>query len=244
MSLPVLLFLTALAARGLTALLFGEPAYPDSYYYANVARELAAGQGFQIDYIWNFVEVGGRLPERGVLPIPSNAHWMPLAALVQVPFIWLFGPTAMASALPFWLVSAAVAPLTYFVGRDAGCPRWQAGCAGLLIAMPGAIAPYLGQPDNFAVFMFLGTLALWLCARGLRGDRRSYALGGIVVGLAFLARTDGLLLGGPYALAFGRDLLRSPRMSRIGWWPAFASMAGFLIMAIPWLMRQMDVFGS
>ena len=32
------------------------------------------------------------------LPIPSNAHWMPLAALVQVPFIWLLGPTALAAA--------------------------------------------------------------------------------------------------------------------------------------------------
>ena len=45
---------------------------------------------------------------------------MPLAALVQVPFIWLLGPTALASGLPFWLVRRAVAPVTWWIARDAG----------------------------------------------------------------------------------------------------------------------------
>ncbi len=244
MAIPALLFGVAIVARLLVAMLFPDPAYPDAFYYVNVARELAAGHGFQVDYIWNFVEVGGRLPAEGVLPIPSNAHWMPLAALVQVPFIWLLGPTTVASALPFWLAAAAVAPLTYVIGRDAGLPRWQAASAGLLVAMPGALAPYLGQPDNFALFMLLGASSLWLCARGLRGDRRAFAVGGLVVGLAFLSRNDGVLLGIPFALAFAADLLRPPRASRIGWWPALACAAGFLLVAAPWLARQLEVFGS
>jgi 4-amino-4-deoxy-L-arabinose transferase-like glycosyltransferase len=244
MAIPLLLFVVALVARMLTASLFLEPAYPDAYYYVNVARELASGGGFQVDYIWNLVEVGGALPDTGILPIPSNAHWMPLAALVQVPFIWILGATTVAAGLPFWLAAAAVAPVTYFIGRDAGMPSWQAGAAGVLMALPAAVSPYLGQPDNFALFMLLGALALWLCARGLRGDRRSFALGGVVVGLAFLSRNDGVLLGQPFALAFLYDLLRRPRGSRIGWWPAIICAAGFAIVAAPWLLRQMDVFGA
>lgn len=244
MAMPILLFAIALAVRAAVAALFMEPAYPDAYYYSNVARELASGGGFQVDYIWNFVEVGGRLPTEGVLPIPSNAHWMPLAAIVQVPFIWLLGPTALAGALPFWLVAAAVAPLTWFIGRDAGMPAWQAAAAGVLVALPAAVSPYLGQPDNFALFMFLGALALWLCARGLKGHRVSFAIGGVVVGLAFLSRNDGVLLGIPFALAVSYDLLRAPRASRIGWWPAILCAAGFLLVVAPWLVRQLDVFGS
>jgi 4-amino-4-deoxy-L-arabinose transferase-like glycosyltransferase len=244
MAVPILLFLIALVARVVTWALYPEPAYPDAYYYANLARELASGGGFQIEYIWNFVEVGGSLPEEGILPIPSNAHWMPLAALVQVPFIWLLGPTALASSLPFILAAAAVAPLTWFIGRDAGLPRWQAAAAGLLAAFPGGIAAYLGQPDNFAIFMLLGALALWLCARGVRGDRRAYVLGGVVVGLAFLARTDGVLLALPFALAFVHDQLREPRGSRNGWWAAIACALACLIVVAPWLLHQLDVFGS
>ena len=244
MAIPILLFVVALIARMLTAALFVEPAYPDAYYYANVARELAAGGGFSVDYIWNFVEVGGTLPAEGVLPIPSNAHWMPLAALIQVPFIWLLGPTNLAAGLPFWLAAAAVAPLTWFIARDASMPPWQSAAAGLLVIVPAGVSPFLGQPDNFAIFMLLGALALWLCARGLRGHRRSFAAGGVVVGLAFLSRNDGVLLGLPFALAVVHDLLRRPRLSRIGWWPAVLCATGFLIVSLPWLWRQLDVFGS
>jgi 4-amino-4-deoxy-L-arabinose transferase-like glycosyltransferase len=244
MVIPVALFLLALGARALGAALFLDPAYPDSFYYVAVARELAAGHGFQVPYIWAFVDVGGTLPGAGILPIPSNAHWMPLAALVQVPFIWALGATPLAAALPFWIASAATAPLTWLIARDAGLERWQAVAAGIMVAMPALVSPFLAQPDNFGLFMLLGTLALWLCARGLRGDRRAFALGGVVVGLAFLSRNDGVLLGVPFALAFLVDLLRRPRASRISWSAALLCAGGFLLVATPWVLRQLEVFGS
>lgn len=244
MGIPIALFLVALGARVLTGTLFPDPAYPDSFYYVNVAHQLAAGHGFQVDFIWNFVETGGSLPATGILPIPSNAHWMPLASLVQVPFIWILGATPLASALPFWIASAAVAPVTWWIGLDARLQRWQAAAAGLMVAVPALVDPFLAQPDNFGLYMLLGTLALWACARGLRGDRRAFAVGGVLVGLAFLSRNDGLLLGVPFALAFIADLVRRPRASRIGWTAALLCAAGFLIVAAPWLLRQLSVFGS
>ncbi|MEA2622358.1 MAG: 4-amino-4-deoxy-L-arabinose transferase [Chloroflexota bacterium] len=253
MAVPLLLFLFALSARVATAIVFPDPAYPDSFYYVNLAHQLAAGHGLNVDFIWNFVEVGGRLPDAAgaTLPIPSNAHWMPLAALVQVPFIWLLGPTTVASGLPFWLASAAAAPLTWWIAIDAGRPRWQALGAALLVAVPGAVVPFLAQPDNFGLFMPLGALSLWACARGLRGHRRSFALGGVCVGLATLARSDGLLFGVPLALAFLYDLV-ARRRSRatddgrplIGWGPALACAAAFAIVVAPWYLRQLVVFGS
>ena len=244
MAIPILLFVIALAVRVVVAAFFVEPAYPDALYYANLGRELATGGGFSVDYIWNFVEVGGTLPAEGELPIPSNAHWMPLAAVIQLPSIWLLGPTATASALPFWLLAAATSPLTWFIGRDAGISAAGSASAALLVALPAAVSPFLGQPDNFAPYMFLGALALWLCGRGLRGYRWSFAAGGVVVGLAFLSRNDGVLLGVPFALAFLYDLLRTPRLSRIGWGSALACAGLALLTVAPWLLRQLMVFGS
>lgn len=244
MAIPILLFVIALVVRVAVAAFFVEPAYPDALYYANLGRELAAGGGFSVDYIWNFVEVGGTLPAAGELPIPSNAHWMPLAAVIQLPTIWLLGPTAAASALPFWLLAAATSPLTWFIGRDAGISAAGSAAAALLVAVPAAVSPFLGQPDNFAPYMFLGALALWLCGRGLRGHRGSFAAGGLVVGLAFLSRNDGVLLGVPFALAFLYDLVRRPRLSRIGWGPALACAGLALLVVGPWLLRQLSVFGS
>jgi hypothetical protein len=246
MAIPLLLFLVALCVRAVTSSVFGDPAYPDSFYYVNLAHQLASGHGFSVDFIWNFVEVGGRLPDAAaaILPIPSNAHWMPLAALIQVPFIWVLGPTVLASALPFWLCAAAVAPVTWLIAKDAGLTRGQAIAGGLLVAIPGGVTPFLSQPDNFALFMLLGAISLWACARGLRGDRRAFVLGGVAVGLATMSRNDGVLLGVPFALAVLMDLLRRPRASRIGWIAAIACAGGFLLVVSPWFLRQLAVFGS
>ena len=84
------------------------------------AERSHAGQGFTSTSIWIFPEVGGAIPADPTLPIPSNAHWMPLASLVQVPFLAVLGPTAWASALPFALIGALAAPLTWAMARDAG----------------------------------------------------------------------------------------------------------------------------
>src|SRR5262249_26608192 len=175
-----------------------------------------------------FVEVGGRLPDAAAatLPIPSNAHWMPLAAIVQVPFIWLLGATPLASALPFWLAAAATAPVTWWICLDAGRPRWQAFAAALLVAVPGAVTPYLAQADNFSLFLLLGALSLWACARGLRGDRRAFAVGGLLVGLATLSRNDGILLAIPFAIAFALERWRAWRRGG-GTVPATAAAIGW-----------------
>ncbi len=246
--IPGALFLVALAVRIVTGLGYPDPAYPDSLYYANVARELAARQLFQVDYIWSFVEVGGRIPADPVLPIPSNAHWMPLAAVIQVPFIWLFGTDPLVQGVPFWLISALAAPLTYAIGLDAGLKRGQAVAAGILVAIPGLLSQFMSQTDNFALFMPLGALALWACGRGFRGDTRAFVLGGAVVGLATLSRNDGVLLGVPFALGFLVQRFRLRRLSngspRIGWAAALACAGAFLAVAGPWYLRQLAVFGS
>jgi len=243
------LFVAGLAARVATALPFPQPGYPDADYYMAVARQLASGHGFTIPYIWSFVDVGGRLPAAGMLPIPSDAHWMPLAAIVQVPFIWLLGPTWLASSLPFWLLGALAVPITYLLGIDAGLDRRVSLAAAVLMIVPGAAAPYLSQPDNFSLYMVLAVLALWLCVRGSAGDRRAFALGGVVVGLAMLARTDGVLLGVPFAVAFGREQWVRWRSSErgsahIGSGSAIACFALFLLVMAPWWSRDLSLFGS
>jgi hypothetical protein len=115
-----------------------------------------------------------------------------------------------------------------------------------MVAVPGGLTPFLSQPDNFGLFMTLGALALWLCARGARGDRRAFVLGGLVVGLATLARSDGILLGLPFAILGIRELVRRVRGAEAKLNPAsIVGCAGLFAVAVtPWLYRQLEVFGS
>ena len=99
MRAPVALYLLALVGRLVLIVLHPEAANPDSSYYSDVAHSLATGQGFNVDFVWIFAEVDGKIPANPVLPIPSNGHWMPLASLVQVPFLVLFGQSATVAAV-------------------------------------------------------------------------------------------------------------------------------------------------
>ena len=243
------LYSFALAARAVLFAVHPDAAYPDSFYYVDVARALQAGHGFNIDFIWSFVDVGGRIPAEPMLPIASNAHWMPLASLVQLPTMWLLGPTPLASALPFLLIGALAAPMTWLLAREVGAGNRIALAAAIAVSVPAAAAIYMSQPDNFSLFQPLGTAALWLTARGLKGHRRSFALAGLMVGLATLARNDGVLLGAAVGLAFLWDRWRAwrsngGRMPAIPWRYAFACFGLFLVVMAPWYLRQLAVFGS
>ena len=247
MRTPLLLYGLAFLVRAFFMVQYPDPGYPDSYYYVDVARALAAGHGLNVDFVWIFAEVGGHLPADPVLPIPSNAHWLPLASFIQAPFVLLMGPTAIASALPMVLIGSLAAPLTWLIARDVGASRTVQLGAGVLGAIPAAGAVFMAQPENFAIFQPLVAATLWLAARGLRGDRRAFALAGLLVGLASIARNDAFLLGGAIGLVFVWDRVRAWRTRGAPAIPlasAIACLALFLLVVGPWWYRQLSVFGS
>lgn len=249
MRTAIALYLLALVARLAVLVHFPDAAYPDSYYYADVARNLAAGRGFVADFIWIFAEVGGTVPPDPVLPIPSNAHWMPLASLVQVPFLAVFGPEPLAAGLPFALIGATAAPLSWAIARDAGAASRVAVGAGILVALPALLLVFMVQPDNFSLYQPLVAGALWLGARGLRGDARSFAAAGLLVGLATLSRNDGVLVGAALAIAFAWDRWRAwrsagARRPALPLWSAVACLGLFVAVVAPWIGRQLAVFGQ
>jgi hypothetical protein len=254
---PLLLYGLAFVARTFVFLTFPDPAYPDSYYYVDVARAISAGHGLNIDFIWIFAEVGNRITANPTLPIPSNAHWLPLASFLQVPFITLLGPTPLASALPMLLIGSLAAPLTWQIGREAAAQPIVSIGAGVLAAVPAAGTVFMSQPENFAILQPLVAATIWLAARGLKGRSASFALAGFLAGLASVARNDGILLFGAVVLIWVLD--------RVRWWrrgagsrawttgeirppvsvlAAFGSIALFLLVVGPWWARQILVFGS
>ena len=94
---------------------------------------------------------------------------MPLASLVQVPFLAVLGPTAIG-------FGTAVRADRLRGGADdvGGCAGRQASAsvaigAGLLVAIPVMSVVYMAQPDNFSLFQPLVLGALWMGPRGSRG---------------------------------------------------------------------------
>ena len=169
--------------------------------------------------------------------------------MIQVPFLAIFGPSPIAAGLPFALIGSLAAPLTWAIARDAGSSRRVAIGAGILVALPALLLVFMVQPDNFSLYQPLVAGALWLGARGLRGDARSFAIAGLLVGLATLSRNDGILAGAALAIAFAWDRWRAwrsggTRVPTIPLWSAIACFALFAAVMAPWIWRQLDVFGQ
>jgi hypothetical protein len=203
-----------------------QPGYTDAYYYADVAKRLAAGQGLTADFIWNFLEASGPLP------VPSHRFWMPLATVLQaigiktLPFLDAFHAAQAAEIL----IACAIPVVAYRAARSLGASANGALVAAALAGLGGAFAPGWVSLDAFAPAAVIGTVFFLLYRRAAVGDVRAGALAGLAVGLLFLARSEGALFG--LALLW---LLRSPSSRRA----AAAGSGVALAIGLGWLARDL-----
>ena len=164
----VVLTLAALVARAVAVLVVPWPPFTDPAYYSLVAQRLADGHGFTAPVLWSFIEVGSVLPDPAVLPVPSNAHWMPLTSIVAAGSMLLFGSTYVAGTLPLIVLSALLVPFTYLLTDELFGVRWQAIAAAVLALFAGPLLIMYPTTDNFAVFGAAGAASLYCSMRAVR----------------------------------------------------------------------------
>lgn len=242
-----ILFALAILTRLAAALLVDYPPYADPAYYQMVGEQLAAGHGFSAPVLWSFLEVGGRLPLHPVLPVPSNGHWMPLTSIVAAGSIALFGNLLgawRAAELPMIVIGAALVPFTYLLAMELWGSRFNAWVAALVVLTAGPLLVMAPMVDAFAVFGAAGAATIWCSTRAVHAASPGPWLvgAGALVGLATLARIDGLLLAVAPAVAW--TLRRDWRSwwARVAW--GFGSAAAALLVLAPWLARDLATFGS
>ncbi|VAW31607.1 hypothetical protein MNBD_CHLOROFLEXI01-732 [hydrothermal vent metagenome] len=166
------------------------PNYMDAYYYTTNGQQLAAGNGFTEQVIWQFLDAPAGLPT------PSHSYWMPLTSILAAAG-YSFGDGFWAAKLPFWLLAGLLPLLAYWISLQFFTERWQVWTAALLTISGGFYTRFLNQPSTFAPFAWAGGLCLLFLAFAQQKSRKRYwLLAGVMAGLAHLTRADGLLLLG------------------------------------------------
>ena len=153
----------ALLIRLLAAWPQQQPNYMDAAYSYVNALNLAAGRGFVEDFVWNY------LGQPGLPPHPSHLYWMPLTSILAWLGMAVGGTSYRAAQMPFILLSALLAPISYQVTYQLSSQRWLGWLAGLLAIFSSFYFPYWTAIDNFTPFAVTGSLALLAAWRGI-GD--------------------------------------------------------------------------
>ena len=212
-----------------------QPGFTDAYYYVDVARRLAHGQGLTADFIWNFLEA----PGFEALPVPSHRFWMPLATVVQAAGIAALEPvlgTFRSAQAAIIAVAAFVPAAAYIAARSVGASARAALVAAALAGLGGfTFAPAWVTLDSFAIAALVGTFFFVAFARAAVGDVRAGAIAGALAGLLFLARAEGALFGVALLALIVR---RSSRGAGI------AGTAIALLIGLGWLVRGLALPGS
>lgn len=228
------LFIAALLIRGGTAWFQRQPnAYLDAAYYYVNGLTLAEGRGFVEDFVWNY------LADPPPPPHPGHLYWLPLTSILAGLGMAIGGVGYRAAQIPFILLSAGLAPISYGVAYIWSGRRRAGWLAGLLAIFSGFYFPYWTVIDNFAPFAIAGSLALLAAWRGRERPGYLVVAGGLV-GLAHLARADGPLLLIAIGLVYGWRLRRSPlSLGRIIAWLSL----GYLLVMTPWFIRNWQAIG-
>ncbi|MEO6577581.1 MAG: glycosyltransferase family 39 protein [Candidatus Limnocylindria bacterium] len=242
------LSLLALVVRTVAALVVDWPPYTDPAYYHLVAAQLAEGHGFTVPVIWSFLEVGSRIPADPILPVASNGHWMPMTSIIAAGSMAIFGTSWQAGQIPMVLLGASLVPATYAIGRWLFDSRFVGLVGGLLALVAGPLLIMYPTVDNFAVFGVAGTAALVAATRATRQPRRGpwLIVSGALVGLATLARIDGILLASATATAWlmtlPRPALRSALLRHVGL--GVVSAVACVAVLGPWFARNLGEYGT
>lgn len=225
--------LAAIALGGLAlrliyayAVVKGRPLLGDALEFQQQANLLASGHGLIEPQVW-FAQHVAR----------PSADKPPVYPLLEAGISLLGGRTWAWHDIVDLVAGTATIWVTGLLGREAGGGGVRGARLGLIAATIAAVYPLLiaadGSLRSESVFALFVTLSLW-CALRLRSDptvRRAVALG-IVIALAALTRSEGLLL--VVLLPFGLA----------GWRRGLVAVAVCAIVLSPWLVRCWVTFGQ
>lgn len=230
--------LVALLVNSLVAIILHSPgpSLDAAYYFNGGVLIVEQGWPFAEPYLWNYLTPPDALPQ------PAFSYWQPLAAFIAALGMLVAPGQFGAAQVPFVLMASLLPLFTYLIAMQIDqredCHR-RALIAALVMCFGGFYAVNWVIPETFTPFALFGAGSLAFICYGTQSQRWwVWLLGGICAGLAYLTRSDGLLLL-LVLLFFALLQFRSKGL-------VFGTVGvfGFLLVSGPWFTRNLQLYGS
>lgn len=240
------LFLLGIAINIGVALIEAGPGTMDADYYYAVGLRIGKYSEWNEPFLWNY------LNDLDGLPQPAFTYWMPLPAILSALGIKLTGLSNFTGArLGFLVLGGLIPPLTARLAFSLTPHRWAGILSGLLAAFPVFYLPYLSTPESFSVSMVLSGLIFLLFTYSWQPTETSgmwkplgiSVVSGVICGLLHMTRADGFLwlIIVIWAITIKRSNQFALKHSLPLW---IACLAGYLLIAGPWFLRNLVAFDS
>jgi 4-amino-4-deoxy-L-arabinose transferase-like glycosyltransferase len=239
---PVALYAVALLVRLGSLIAVPFPLTEGSAYYVAVARNMAEGRGTVIDALWSYATPPLTLPRQ------AFELWQPMASVIAAWPMHFFGTSFASAQLGFALFGALLAPLAWWVARDAARRLDLPGNrqtavavgSGLLVAVGAPFVLATAVPDSTLPFTVLAVAACVAMPAAARGNPRVVLALGLLLGLTYLTRMEAVYLGVVFvALAWTAGVRGRQLVGRVG---AVAAIGA--LVALPWWLRNIAAFGT
>lgn len=227
----LLLCLGALALRLIVLPFVTFPGAADPNHYYNVGARMARGDGYTINYIWQFND------DYATVTHPDD-HWMPLSAGLVWLSVSLFGVGAREAIVPFALIGALLPLISYWAARQLGlAPTLSLIAAGFAAVLPEFVLNS-ARTDTTVPNAVLVCASILLLNRGLeRGQAWAFALSGAAAGVAYLNRSENILLLPMFVVTL--IALRGQHWRKALLMPVIAALV-----VAPWLARNVALNGT
>jgi 4-amino-4-deoxy-L-arabinose transferase-like glycosyltransferase len=191
----------------------------------DVGRHLADGQGYRTLRVWTYY--GDPQP----LPRPEGNR-QPLLPMLAAGVFTLGLPPYRGVQTVVLLFGLGTVGLGYLLGKRLF--GWRGGLVGAgLLAISPVHVWFSSQVEDQMLFHFFFLLLLLLLETARPRWREAGA--GVLCGVAYLSRANGLLL---LVALLGLVWWESRR-----WRPCLLVLGGFLLVSLPWLVRNTVAFG-
>lgn len=183
----LIVIVVGIAMRLYFAVQMQSPGHGDHAYYFELAKNLAEGRGFVIDYVWHFLVLPDGLTHY------SNDFWMPLTSIIISVFLMAFGKSMLSALLPSIIFGLGLAFITFFIGMEYTKSRMISLWSAIICLFAPSLFKYSLLTDSsvyYAVFVAAGLLMIIKA----KSQPKFYIAAAIFAGLAHLTRQDGLFL--------------------------------------------------
>lgn len=211
------------------------PGVADPNHYYNMGVRLVNGHGFTINYIWQYNDTYAAVSH-------PDDYWMPLTSVLPAVSMRLFGIGTAQAVLPFMLLGSLLPLIGYWAVRQFGGDEDSRLFAAVAVAvLPEFVLNSLRTDTTLPNALLLG-VSILLLTEGLRGGRWLAFVGsGIAAGLAYLTRSEDLLLLVMLPMTAALYALwKQP--GRWRYLPLIPLIAALI--ALPWALRTLSINGT